>query len=168
MGTGIIKTHFLGTKGSRTKNILQGTLFPDKTISSTKQKKNTDVQQGNLFEADLGLNSGSSSQGNEVSDEIDSIFKLFVALCALLKSKLNKIKNKKLIKFLDDFDDNGSLTFKGFLLFKKYFNHKNISRDYGYDIIIDFIVKNFSDSSGIPIKLQKNEWITYVNKYENK
>jgi len=167
MGTGIIKKHFSGTKGSGKNTILQGTLFPDKTTSNMKQKKSTVVQQGDLFGSNLDLHSGRYSQGNEMSnDEIDIIFQLFVALCELLK--LKEIKNKKLIKFLDDFDDNGSLNFKGFLLFKKCFNHKNISHDYGYDIIIDFIVKNFSESSGIPIKLQKNEWIMHVSKYNNR
>jgi len=169
MGTGIIKNHFSGTKGSRENTVLQGTLFPDKITSNTKQKKSTVIQQGNLFGANLNLHSGSYSQGNEIfNDEIDSIFQIFVALCDLLKSRLKKIKNKKIMKFLDDFDNNSSLNFKGFLLFKKCFKNKNINLDYGYNIVIDFIEKYFTDSSGIFVRLQKNEWITHINKYKNK
>jgi hypothetical protein len=169
MGTGIINNLFSGTKGSRTNTVMQDTLFFDKATSNMEQKKSTVVQQGNSFGSNLDLHSGRYSQGNEMSeDEIDSIFQLFVALCDLLKSRLKKIKNKKLHEFLDDFDNNNTSNFHGFLVFKKYFSNKSVGSDYGYDIIINFISRYFIDSSEISMRLQRNEWITHVQKYKNR
>ena len=167
MGTGISK-HFSGTKGSRSNSNLQADLFFDKVTNHMDQKQSSTIQKGDSVGQNLNSYSGGYDQGKEIPmDKNDDIFLLYIVMCNMLKSKRIENKNKKLLEFLNDFDNDGSKGSFGFQIFKKYIEHKTLGYDYGYKVIRDFIGRYFFASSDVHIKLQRDEWIAYVNKVKD-
>ena len=167
MGTGISK-RFSGTRGSRSNSNLQADLLSDKVTSHMDQNQSSTVQKRDSAGHNLNSYSGGYDQGKEIpTDENDDIFLLYIVMCNLLKSKEIENKNKELLEFLNDFDNDGSQSSFGFQIFKKYTEHKTLGPDYGYRVIRDFIGRYFFGSSDVRIKLQREEWIACVNKVKN-
>ena len=160
MGTGISK-HFHDTKGSGSTGDSGIDLFSGKVTGHIDQSKNTVVQNGSFgrYNFDFGI----TRQTKEILDEEDYfIYKLFVAMCYLLRSKYTENKNEKLLGLLNAFDVDSSLDSSWFLKFKEFFRDKNFVSDYGFAIVVNFISRYFSDSLGLSLKIQKKEWMNLV------
>ena len=164
MGTGN-SNRFSGTKGSRINSNLQADLFSRNITGYIDQKHSSTVQKRDSVGSNLDSYSGGYDQSKEVpADENDDIFLLYIAMCNILQSKEIGRKNKELIEFLNDFNNDGSQGSFGFQAFKKYIEHKTLEPDYGYKVIRDFIRRYLFGSSDEHNKLQSDEWIAYVNK----
>lgn len=165
MGTGNSGL-FNKTKGSRSGNVLSLDLFSNESADHQAQ------EQSNIAQDKHGLGHEHGSYPEDIiiermSSNID-IFQLFIIMCHMLRSKLAELKNKKILKFLNDFNNNNFLDSTEFQIFKEYFQNENIGTDYGYDAVRKFITKYLSDSSATFMKLRKNEWISYVAEYFRK
>jgi len=100
-----------------------------------------------------------------------NILTLFLIVCNFLKENFAKEKNRKLQDFLYKFDkitleDRDSLAkCSEFKKFSKFCTNKPIQQYHGYEVIRRFLTIFFSDSTGIFMKLKKEEWINYISRF---
>jgi len=98
---------------------------------------------------------------------------LFLIICYFVRERLGDAKNKKLRDFLDKFGEmisnkNNLVNSSEFKNFRKYCSNKSIQQYYGYEVVRRFLTKYFSDSSGVFMKIKRDEWVQYVNQFLKK
>jgi len=109
--------------------------------------------------------------GKKEHDEMTiNIITLFISMCYILKEKYKAIKNKKLQDFINKFEEvitlgKYSSEFKNF---QKYCSNKSIQQYHGYEVVRRFMTKYFSDTSGVFMKMKRDEWVQYVNRFLKK
>ena len=103
---------------------------------------------------------------------VADIFTLFLIICNFLKDKFHEVNNKKLRNFIDKLEimnmDDNLVNCSEFKKFQKYCINKSIHQYHGYEIVRRFLTKCFSDYTGIFMKLERNEWIQYADRFLKK
>ena len=127
----------------------------------------------NIISQQVGYNPEKKPElylGKTEQDEMMYIFTLFISMCYILKEKYKAVKNKKLQHFLNKFEEMITLGIYSseFKNFQKYCSNKSIQQYYGYEVVRRFMTKYFSDSSGVFMKIKRDEWVQYVNQFLKK
>ena len=110
-----------------------------------------------------------------IQDEVllDTFF-LFIVMCYFLTEKFGDTKNKRLTNFLNRFEvmetmKRGNLIASSeFKSFQKYCKNKSTQQHHGYEVVRRFMTKYFSDSSGSFMRLNRDGWEQYVNRFLEK
>ena len=163
---------YQNTIGSRYIKDLTNSLFvgePDNEYSTVKQGSGT--SQGEFVS-----NSNSGLFTEEINHDKSTIYclTLFIVMFYFLKEKFKDVKNKKMLNFLHQineiitFEKDSLMNSSEFKKFQNYCKSKNIHQFFGYEIIRRFMTKRFSDSSGIFMKLRRDEWVHFANQFSKK
>jgi hypothetical protein len=110
----------------------------------------------------------------EYGETIVDTFTLFLVIFYFLKEKFGTAKNKKLRNYLDKLEElitnrkDSLINCSEFKNFQKYCINKPIQQYHGYEVVRRFLTKHFSDSSGIFMRLKKDEWVQYVDRFLKK
>ena len=123
-----------------------------------------------------GLQSGYASDNKPISyleESMIDVINLFLIVCYFVRERLGDAKSKKLRGFLDKFDEiisdkNNLINSSEFRNFQKYCSNKSIQRYHGYEVVRRFMTKYFSDTSGVFMKMKRDEWVQYVNRFLKK
>jgi len=158
-----------------------------KLHSKAKRSIEKKYETPSLFFRDSGNNYSTTRQGTGLQSEyasdnkpisyleepmIDAI-NLFLIICYFVRERLGDAKSKKLRDFFDKFDEmisnkNNLVNSFEFKNFQKYCSNKSIQQYHGYEVVRRFMTKYFSDTSGVFMKMKRNEWVQYANRFLKK
>jgi len=155
------------TKESKTSSLFSYELKNSHSITG-KSAGSIQVEyvSGNRPESYLG--------NNEQDKEVENIFTIFLIIYFFLNEKFGETKNKKLHNFLYRLDEmiknkkDSLANCSEFRNFQKYCSNKPIQQYHGYEVVRRYLTKYFSDSSGIFMRLRKDEWVEYVDQFLKK